>query len=124
VLGELPRRAQWALLRVGFVDERLAPRGSAAAGNQLKAERALLDVARGALEGEDGAAALAATAQHERKFPNGALVQEREAMAVRALMLLGRAAEARARAERFRTRFPESPLLPTIQSAIGARSVP
>lgn len=90
------------------------------APDQLAAERVLLDVARNAIEKEDGAAALAAAAQHDRKYPNGILVQEREAIVVRALVLLGRTAEARVRAERFRTRFPNSLLLPTIESAVGA----
>ncbi len=82
-------------------------------------ERTLLDVARGAIEREDGAAALAATAEHERKYPRGVLVQEREAMAVRALALLGRMTEARARVEAFRERFPDSMLLPALESSVG-----
>ncbi|HEY8038519.1 MAG TPA: hypothetical protein VIF15_01945 [Polyangiaceae bacterium] len=95
---------------------------AASSGTQggVAAERALLDVARGALEREDGAAALAATREHERRFPAGMLVQEREAMAVRALVMLGRTGEARARAERFRARFPNSVLLPALESAVGA----
>jgi hypothetical protein len=88
----------------------------------LRAERALLDVARGALERQDGAAALAATREHERRFPSGLLVQEREAMAVRALLLLGRRDEARARTDRFRARYAGSVLLPTLESAISAPS--
>jgi hypothetical protein len=96
----------------------------AGARNQLAEERALLDVARSALEREDGASALAATEKHERTFANGILVQEREAMAIRALVMLGRAGEARARADRFRKRFPDSVLLPTIESTIGAGLTP
>jgi hypothetical protein len=56
--------------------------------------------------------------EHERRYPNGLLVQEREVMAVRALALLGRSEEAHARADRFRSRFPSSLLLP----ALGVRS--
>jgi hypothetical protein len=100
------------------------PRGSPSAvvnaGDQLAAERTLLDSARGALEREDGAAALDAIAQHQRRYPNGLLVQEREAMGVRALLLVGRTAEARGRFERFRARFPDSVLLPPLQAAIDA----
>lgn len=84
----------------------------------LTAERALLDVARGALESEDGAAALAAAERHNREYPTGILVQEREAIAIRALVTLGRTADARARAGRFRERFPESALLPMIDSTL------
>jgi hypothetical protein len=87
-------------------------------------ERQLLDVARHALDREDGAATLAAVAEHQRRYPAGVLVQEREAMAVRALVLLGRTDEAQARASRFRSRFPNSVLLPAIESAVGTTSTP
>jgi hypothetical protein len=88
----------------------------------LALERAGLDVARAAIERGDGATALTATREHERRFPNGLLVQEREAMAIRALVMLGRGNEARARALRFRTGFPGSMLLPAIESAVAAPS--
>jgi hypothetical protein len=101
-----------------------APRAASTASvgvqSGLAAERALLDVARGAIERQDGAAALAATREHERRFPSGMLVQEREAMAVRALVLLGRRDEARARTDRFRARFPGSVLMPALESQVGA----
>ncbi len=103
-----------------------APQGAPFAGtrNQLAEERALLDLARSALEREDAASALAATDKHERAYANGILVQEREAMAIRALVMLGRAGEARARAVHFRKRFPDSVLLPTIESTIGLVPTP
>jgi hypothetical protein len=85
----------------------------------LLEERALLDGARAALERGEPEAALAATARHERRFPNGILAQEREAIAVRALLALGRAGAARTRADRFRARYPNSVLLPAIASAVG-----
>jgi hypothetical protein len=90
----------------------------------LADERRLLDAARGAVEREDGASALTATAEHERKYPNGILAQEREAIAVRALLLLGRNAEARTRVSRFRATFPDSLLLPALESSVGAASAP
>jgi len=99
-----------------------APPSSAESGSTLAAERQLLDVARRAVTAENGAAALAAVTEHERRYPNGLLVQEREVMAVRALALLGRSDEARARADRFRSRFPSSLLLPALES--GLRSLP
>jgi hypothetical protein len=99
-----------------------APQRAPFAGtrNQLAEERALLDSARSALEREDATSALAATEKHERTFPNGILVQEREAMAIRALVMIGRVDDARMRAGRFRKRFPESVLLPTIESTVGS----
>ena len=90
----------------------------------LADERSLLDLARGAVEREDGAAALAATAEHARKYPGGVLGQEREAIAVRALVLLGRTEEARARVDRFRERFPDSMLLPALESTAGKPPTP
>jgi hypothetical protein len=83
-------------------------------------ERSLLDLAREAIEREDGAAALDATAEHARSYPRGVLVQEREAIAVRALVLLGRTGEARTRLDRFREHFPDSLLLPALESAVPA----
>jgi hypothetical protein len=68
--------------------------------------------------------ALAATAEHARKYPNGVLAQEREAIAVRALLLLGRTAEARARVSRFQATFPDSLLLPALESSVSAASGP
>lgn len=96
------------------------PASSTEQPGQLADERLLLDVARRSLEQQDAVAALDAVARHERRYPNGILAQEREAMAVRALMQLGRTGEARARAERFRVRFPDSMLLPAVEAAVGS----
>jgi hypothetical protein len=76
------------------------------------------------VEREDGAAALATTEEHARRYPRGVLVQEREAIAVRALVLLRRTDEARARVDRFRQRFPDSLLLPALESSTGIQSTP
>ena len=70
-------------------------------------ESQLLQRAQGALTG-DPARALALTDQHRRSFPTGALREEREAIAIQALRRLGREPEARARAARFETRYPNS----------------
>jgi hypothetical protein len=91
------------------------------ASRDVAGERKLLDVARHALDEGDGARAMDAVSLHERRYANGALMQEREAMAIRALALIGRAPEARARADRFRARFPSSLLLPAIESTLTAR---
>jgi hypothetical protein len=96
-----------------------ATRRPAVVGSDLAAERALLDGARHALESEDAAAALAAVDLHQRRFPNGLLAQEREAIAVRALLALGRRDEAAKRATRFHARFPDSPLWPTIEDSLS-----
>ncbi|MDB4936956.1 MAG: hypothetical protein JWP87_3928, partial [Labilithrix sp.] len=80
---------------------------------------AALDVARTALGRGDGPNALAACDDHARRFPRGALGEEREAIAVQALVLEQRTTDARARAERFRKRHPRSILLPAVLAAAG-----
>ena len=45
---------------------------------------------------------------HARRFPNGALVQEREVMAIDALVRSGRRDDAEARARRFDVAYPRS----------------
>ena len=87
---------------------------------QLAAERTMLDVARTALARGNGGDALAAATRHEKRYPTGALAEEREAMAVQALVLLGRHDDARARGASFHQRFPGSVLAPAIDAALGA----
>jgi hypothetical protein len=88
-------------------------------GNSLTAERTLLDVARSAFGRGEGDAALAALARHEKLFPNGQLAEEREALVVRSLVLTQRVDQARARAARFRKRYPASVMLPAVEAAVG-----
>ncbi|GAC1360477.1 MAG: hypothetical protein NVSMB47_13040 [Polyangiales bacterium] len=83
----------------------------------LAAERALLEVARTALSRGDPLAALGSLVEHEKRFPRGQLSEEREALYVQALAQSGRRSEAKLRAERFRSRWPASMLLPVVDSA-------
>lgn len=83
----------------------------------LAAERAILDVARTALARGEGAQSISASREHERRFPRGALAEEREAIYVQALVLGGDKAAARARAIRFRQEYPDSMLLPAVAAA-------
>lgn len=97
-----------------------APSASfATSGAALEAERAMLDVARTALGRGDGPNALGACDDHARKFPRGVLAEEREAIAVQALLLAQRSDDARARAERFRKSYPRSIFLPAVLAAVG-----
>lgn len=89
-------------------------------GDTLAAERQMIDVARRAIGEGDGAAAMAAVSRHEGTFPSGLLREEREALAVRALVLLGRAGEARARAAEFRARYPGSLMAPAVERAVAS----
>jgi outer membrane protein assembly factor BamD (BamD/ComL family) len=76
-------------------------------GHGGASELELLKRARAALEAHP-ARALRLARQHARRFPEGDLVQERQVVVVEALVRLGRVEEARARARRFRQRYPDS----------------
>ena len=54
------------------------------------------------------ALALSLSARHEREFTTGALAQEREVIAIDALLRLGRTADAEARAQRFEAKYAGS----------------
>jgi hypothetical protein len=73
-------------------------------------ELKLLERARAAAASGDFAATLRAVTAHQRRFPAGRLVEEREALRVKALSGLGREEEAGRAEERFRERFPRSVL--------------
>lgn len=85
----------------------------------LSKEREVLDIAKAALGRSDAAASLQKLGEHARLYPHGALSEEREALAVQALVSLGRKSEAEARAQRFATSYPKSVLLPAVRASIG-----
>jgi hypothetical protein len=99
---------------------RAIPRGSSAAPSSLSAERVLLDEARSALATGDAARALGLVDAHARRFSRPQLSEEREALAVQALVALGRYDEARARAARFRAAAPNSLFLPAIEASLAS----
>jgi hypothetical protein len=76
------------------------------------AELRLLQRARESVRNGQFAEALVPIADHERRFPAGRLVEEREALRVRALSGLGQFEDAHRAAIDFRARFPRSVLLP------------
>ena len=78
-------------------------------------ELRLLRQARAAVARQDFAAALIPIAEHVRRFKDGRLVEEREALRVRALSGLGRTEEARHASDSFEARFPRSVLLPAVR---------
>ncbi len=86
-------------------------RAPAVARDSLREERRLLDLARDAIVRGEPEAALAPTAAHADRFPDGVLAEEREALRIRALARLGRAGEARALLASMRARHPRSFLL-------------
>jgi hypothetical protein len=81
-------------------------------------ETELLRDARLALDG-NAAQALALSERHQREYPGGALTQEREVIAITALVRLGRSGDARARAERFVRVYPKSPYRQRIDALVA-----
>ncbi|MGC4063279.1 MAG: hypothetical protein QM784_01225 [Polyangiaceae bacterium] len=100
------------------------PLVTAKAATEIEAyalELQVLQPARQAVAQRHFASALGAIAEHQRKFPSGKLTEEREALRVKALLGLGRTAEAQRVASAFRTRFPRSALLGRIDEMLGAQ---
>lgn len=88
--------------------------------SDLKGERALLDGARSAFARGDAKVTLSLIDLHTQRFPSGSLVEEREALAVKALVAAGRFEDARARGVRFHARFPTSLLRPAVDNALAS----
>ncbi|WP_186001868.1 hypothetical protein [Corallococcus sp. Z5C101001] len=81
-------------------------------------ELLLLDSAHQALRRGDSERALASAQAHASRFPAGTLAQEREVIAIEALVRLGRVPEARERAEAFGARYPTSSHLVRLQGLL------
>ncbi|HEX2669589.1 MAG TPA: hypothetical protein VHM25_01895 [Polyangiaceae bacterium] len=95
-----------------------APQSSAQ--ESYAAELELLRRAHAAYGSGDFANALRLLAVHARRFPNGRLSEEREALRVRALSSSGQSDSARRAAHAFAARFPRSVLLSRTMSAADA----
>jgi hypothetical protein len=79
-------------------------------------ELKVLQPARAAVARGDFSSALSSIAEHQRRFPDGQLSEEREALRVQALSGLGRTDEATRAAIAFRKRFPGSVLISRMQA--------
>jgi hypothetical protein len=88
--------------------------------SSLADERGLLDSARSALAAGNGRTALQTLSAHERRFPRGRLVEERESLIVQALAHTAGPAAARQRFTSFRRRFPKSIFLPALQAVVDS----
>jgi hypothetical protein len=86
----------------------------------LGRERAVLDPARAALAAGEPARALERANRHLREFPGGILSEEREAIAINALVRLGKFGQATRRATAFRARYPRSLLTHSVDAAVAA----
>jgi hypothetical protein len=89
---------------------------SAVAGVAQPDELTLIAQAQ-ALRGQ-GAALLRALAQHEKLYPQGMLAQEREVLAVEALIDMGKLTEAGRRADRLAAKYPASAHLPRLRGLL------
>jgi hypothetical protein len=94
-----------------------APRATTAVEDP-NAEVTLLQGAHSALP-SDPARTLAICAEHARRFPDGLMAQEREVLAIEALVKTGRTDDARARADRFAAAYPSSTHLRRIHAVLG-----
>ena len=90
--------------------------GSRAEGS-VAAEVAILRRVSAALRAGDPATALAAVGEHARRFPNGALAEERDTERIVALCALGRRDEAARATQRFDRAYPSSSHASTIHAA-------
>jgi len=82
------------------------------------AELRLLQGAQSDYTSQDFPDALVLLAEHARRFPDGRLAEEREALRIRSLDGAGRADEARHALAAFGRRFPRSALLPRLQQQL------
>lgn len=83
------------------------------------AELRLLQGAQSDYTSQDFPDALVLLAEHARRFPEGRLAEEREALRIRSLEGAGRSDEARRAFAAFGRRFPRSALLPRLQQLHG-----
>jgi len=93
------------------------PHRASAPQESYAAELQLLQRAQSEYASHDFTNALMLVAEHERRFPNGRLSEEREALRVRSLARAGRGDEARRALASFAQRFPHSAFLPRLQEA-------
>jgi len=83
-------------------------------------ELRVLQPAQQAVARKDFASALAAVAEHQRRFPSGKLAEEREALRVKALLGLGRSEDAQRAGAGFQKRFPRSALVGRMDRMLSA----
>jgi hypothetical protein len=97
---------------------------SVAAIGDVAAEVRLLDQAHTALRGGDAERALGLLEDHGRRYPKGALGEERDAARIAALCALGRTAEARDATDRFLRAAPRSPQAGSLRASCGGSPAP
>lgn len=88
-------------------------------GAPLETERTWVDRGRSALGKGDTEGALRALAEHEKRFPNGASAEERDALVVKSLVASGRKDDATRKLESFERRYPNSLFTTGLRRALG-----
>ena len=91
-----------------------------APASSIGAEVALLGAANAEMQGGNAPRALTLLDDHARRFPLGALTEEREAARILALCAVGRGDESREAKGRFLREHPSSPHVARVRSACGA----
>ncbi|HZL16793.1 MAG TPA: hypothetical protein VFG23_03490 [Polyangia bacterium] len=84
------------------------------------AELGLLQRAQSDYASHDFPDALVLVGEHARRFPNGRMAEERDALRVRSLANMGRGDEARHALADFAKHFPHSALLPRLRQSAHA----
>jgi hypothetical protein len=102
---------------------RSASPSASAKDEALLEEHALLAQARRALDSSPSET-LARVAEHQKRFPGGTLVVEREFLRISALARLGRAAQARAARDVFVAQWPRSAYRAEIDRLVGVTNSP
>jgi hypothetical protein len=99
---------------------RSAATAPSAGARSIQSELELIRGAQKHLHRSEPGAALALLSEHARRYPGGALSEEREASRVFALCQLGDVAGARAQAERFLRRSPHSPFVERVRASCSS----
>jgi hypothetical protein len=118
-IEQAPETPPAALPRAESAEKR-APVPSSRPADSLAEEVAILSEASAALHGGRPAAALKLLDEHRKKFPRGALGQERTSARIQALCALGRTKEAQADLARLARAAPNSPHVARARKACGS----
>jgi hypothetical protein len=118
-VDQVTESAPFAARQAQRSEEKRAPAAPRAV-DSLAEEVAMLSQASTELHAGRPAAALTALDEHRRKFPRGALAEERTSARIQALCALGRMNEAQAELARLARISPNSPHLARARKACGS----
>jgi hypothetical protein len=118
-VDRVPESAPFAVAQAQPLEEKRAPAAPRPVDN-LAEEVALLSQASADLHAGRAAAALVVLDEHRRKFPHGALAQERTSARIQAMCALGSIKEAQAELARLARTSPRSPHLARARKACGS----